>query len=220
LSLPAHRTNIMKPILYSYWRSSCSWRVRIALELKSVDYEYRAIHLVKNGGQQLTSEYGEINPLNQVPAFVYNDETITQSMAILEYLEAIFPEVKLLPYEPLQKAKVREICEVINAGTQPIQNLSVMNKHSDIQAERVAWSHFWINKGLIAVEVLVSKSGGKYCVGDEITMADCCLIPQVYNANRFKVDMKQFPNINRIVQNLEQVKAFVRAHPDNQPDKQ
>ena len=121
-----------QPILYSYWRSSCSWRVRIALELKSVDYEYRAIHLVKNGGQQLTSEYGEINPLNQVrikkkekrgknhysfqnlekylfqvPAFVYNDETITQSMAILEYLEAIFPEVKLLPYEPLQKAKVR-----------------------------------------------------------------------------------------------------------------
>ena len=117
-----------------------------------------------------------------------------------------------------------------------------MNKHSDIQAERVAWSHFWINKGLIAVEVLlfstlkktilncflskkffqvlVSKSGGKYCVGDQITMADCCLIPQVYNANRFKVDMKQFPNINRIVQNLEQVKAFVRAHPDNQPDKQ
>ena len=120
--------------MYSYWRSSCSWRVRIALELKNVDYEYRAIHLVKDGGQQLTSEYGEINPLNQVrnskhkkiilfqtlikiiskvPAFVFNDETITQSMAILEFLEAIFPEVKLLPYEPLQKAKVKIVLNKI-----------------------------------------------------------------------------------------------------------
>merc|ERR1712020_83700 len=100
LLLPAPKTTIMKPILYSYWRSSCSWRVRIALELKNVDYEYRAIHLVRDGGQQRTSEYGEINPLNQV----------------------------------------REICEVINAGTQPMQNLSVLNKHSEIQEERVAWS--------------------------------------------------------------------------------
>ena len=137
-----------------------------------------------------------------------------------------------------------------------------MNKHSDIQGERIAWSHFWINKGLIAVEVLlffyienlirkslgeyefrnnsvlllqtpfqifqkkiflqvlVSKSAGKYCVGDQVTMADCYLVPQVYNANRFKVDMKQFPNINTIVQNLEKVKAFITTHPENQPDKQ
>ena len=116
--------------------------------------------------------------------------------------------------------KVREICEVINSGTQPIQNLSVMNKHSQVQEEKMAWSKFWIANGLSAVEELLSKSSGKFCVGDSVTMADCCLVPQVYNANRFKVDMSIFPNINRIVKNLEQIEAVIAAHPDNQPDKQ
>ena len=116
--------------------------------------------------------------------------------------------------------QVREICEVINAGTQPIQNLSVMVKHSSEQSERVKWSHFWIEKGLQSVEILIEKSSGNFCVGDTLTMADCCLVPQVYNANRFKVDMNQFPNINRIMKNLESIEAFIAAHPDSQPDKQ
>merc|ERR1712020_687439 len=158
--------------------------------------------------------------MNQVPTFIFDGNTITQSMAILEFLEEMYPQVNILPTDTSKRAKVREICEIINAGTQPIQNLSVMNKHSEIQGERVAWSHFWINKGLIAVEVLISKSSGKYCVGDQVTMADCCLVPQVYNANRFKVDMEQFPNINKVIGNLEKMDAFIAAHPDNQPDKQ
>ena len=116
--------------------------------------------------------------------------------------------------------QVREICEVINAGTQPIQNLSVMVKHSSEQSERVKWSHFWIEKGLQSVEILIEKCSGNFCVGDTLTMADCCLVPQVYNANRFKVDMNQFPNINRIMKNLESIEAFIAAHPDSQPDKQ
>ena len=116
--------------------------------------------------------------------------------------------------------QVREICEVINAGTQPIQNLSVMVKHSSDQSERVKWSHFWIEKGLQSVEILIEKCSGNFCVGDTLTMADCCLVPQVYNANRFKVDMNQFPNINRIMKNLESIEAFIAAHPDSQPDKQ
>ena len=120
----------------------------------------------------------------------------------------------------LHSYKVREVCEVINSGTQPIQNLSVMNKHSQVQEEKMAWSKFWIANGLSAVEELLSKSSGKFCVGDSVTMADCCLVPQVYNANRFKVDMSIFPNINRIVKNLEQIEAVIAAHPDNQPDKQ
>ena len=118
------------------------------------------------------------------------------------------------------KLQVREISEVINAGTQPIQNLSVMNKVSSVQEERVKWSHFWIERGLKSVEILLSKSAGKFSVGNEITMADFCLVPQVYNANRFKVDMEQFPTIKEIMNNLEKIPAFIKAHPDNQPDSQ
>ena len=101
-----------------------------------------------------------------------------------------------------------------------MQNSSVMHKHSQVLEERMEWAKFWIAKGLYAVEELLSRYSGKYCVGDSITMADCCLVPQVYNANRFKVDMSIFPNINRIVKNLEQIEAVIAAHPDNQPDKQ
>lgn len=230
-----------KPILYSYWRSSCSWRVRmgkknlekknwqlfndfifLALELKKIEYNYKPVHLVKDGGEQLQSDYAAINPMCQVPSLVLdNGVIIAQSMAIIEFLEDFYPNtVKLLPKDPIQRAKTREICEAINAGTQPMQNLKVMNMHSPIQEERVKWSHFWIENGLKAVEVLLSKSCGNYCIGDEITMADCFLVPQVYNANRFKVDMTQFPNINRIVRNLENLEAVVAAHPENQPDKQ
>jgi len=209
------------PILYSYWRSSCSWRVRIALEIKNIKYTYMPVHLVRDGGEQNKEEFKTINPMGQVPAFILNDVTITQSMAIMEFLEESFSDRQcILPKDPFQRAKVREICEVINAGTQPIQNLSVMVKHSSDQSERVKWSHFWIEKGLQSVEILIEKCSGNFCVGDTLTMADCCLVPQVYNANRFKVDKNQFPNINRIMKNLESIEAFIAAHPDSQPDKQ
>ncbi len=160
--------------------------------------------------------------MGQVPAFQVNDDlVITQSLAIMEFLEDFYSNTpKILPQDPILRAKVREICEVINAGTQPMQNLSVMNKHSSDPQEKSAWSHFWIEKGLKTVEILLSRSAGQFCVGNEISMADCCLVPQVYNANRFKVDMEQFPNINRIVRNLEKMDFVIAAHPDNQPDKQ
>ena len=230
-----------KPTLYSYWRSSCSWRVRIgkiytalvkanklylktfltALELKKIEYEYQPVHLVKDGGEQHKHEYKMINPMEQVPALVMDDVTITQSLPIIEFLEETFKgSPKILPDDTFSRAKVREISEVINSGTQPIQNLSVMNKHSSEQAARVEWSRFWIEKGLRSVEQFLTKSSGKFCVGDQVTMADCCLVPQVYNANRFKVDMEQFPNINKVIGNLEKMDAFIAAHPDNQPDKQ
>ena len=145
---------------------------------------------------------------------------ITQSLAIMEFLEDYYPEKqRLLPKEAIGKAKVREISEIINAGTQPLQNLSVITLHSSDPEERKIWSQFWISKGLKVVEELLAKSSGKYCVGDQITMADCCLVPQIYNANRFAVDMNQFPNITRILNALEVEKAFIAAHPNNQPDK-
>ena len=138
----------------------------------------------------------------------------------MEFLEEFYPDTyKLLPKEAFERAKVREISETINAGTQPLQNLSVINKYSSDPEQRKTWSQFWISKGLKVVEELLVKSSGKFCVGDQITMADCCLVPQIYNANRFEVDMSQFPNITRIMKSLESEKAFISAHPDNQLDK-
>ena len=138
----------------------------------------------------------------------------------MEFLEDFYPDTyKLLPKEAFERAKVREISETINAGTQPLQNLSVINKYSSDPEQRKTWSQFWISKGLKVVEELLVKSSGIFCVGDQITMADCCLVPQIYNANRFEVDMSQFPNITRIMKSLESEKAFISAHPDNQLDK-
>jgi len=219
--------NAKVPVLFSYWRSSCSWRVRIALHLKNVEYEYRAIHLVKDGGEQLKDEFRNINPLSQVPAYIdYTEDgeprTITQSLAIMEYLEEKYQSqgISILGNDIFQRAKVRQISEMINSGTQPIQNLSVMNYHSTDQKERSAWSKHFIDKGLKAVEKVLEKSAGKYCVGNSISMADCCLVPQVYNAKRFNVDMNQFPIIKEIIGNLETEDAFVKAHPQQQPDSQ
>jgi len=138
----------------------------------------------------------------------------------MEFLEDFYPETyKLLPKEAFERAKVREISETINAGTQPLQNLSVINRYSSDPEQRKTWSQFWISKGLKVVEELLVKSSGNFCVGDQITMADCCLVPQIYNANRFEVDMSHFPNITRIMKSLELEKAFISAHPDSQPDK-
>ncbi len=189
------------------------------MEIKGIEYEYKAVHLAK--GEQLQDDYKSINSLNQVPALIIDGLVVTQSLAIMEFLEESFPsKTRILPADLQTRAKVREISEVINSGTQPIQNLAVLKKHSAEEAERKEWARYWIEKGLQTVERLISKSAGKFCVGDNLTMADCCLVPQVYNANRFSVNMTQFPTINRVLGNLEAVEAVVAAHPDNQPDKQ
>ncbi|XP_037781729.1 probable maleylacetoacetate isomerase 2 isoform X1 [Penaeus monodon] len=202
-----------KPILYSYFRSSCSWRVRIALAHKGVDYEYRAINLLKQ--EQVSDEYKKLNPIGQVPALIVNENTLTQSISILEYLEEAFPQKPLLPKDLLKRAKVREVCEIIGSGIQPLQNLSVLQKIGETKME---WGHFYIQKGFVALEQVLANSAGKYCVGDEVTIADCCLVPQVYNANRFKVDMAAFPVISRVHDALMSLDAFKAAHPSQQPD--
>ncbi|ROT67146.1 hypothetical protein C7M84_014790 [Penaeus vannamei] len=202
-----------KPILYSYFRSSCSWRVRIALAHKGVDYEYRAINLLKQ--EQVSDEYKKLNPIGQVPALIVDENTLTQSISILEYLEEAFPQKPLLPKDLFKRAKVREVCEIIGSGIQPLQNLSVLQKIGETKME---WGHFYIQKGFVALEQVLANSAGKYCVGDEVTIADCCLVPQVYNANRFKVDMAAFPVISRVHDALMSLDAFKAAHPSQQPD--
>ncbi|XP_042876336.1 probable maleylacetoacetate isomerase 2 isoform X2 [Penaeus japonicus] len=205
--------SLFRPILYSYFRSSCSWRVRIALAHKGVDYEYRAINLLKQ--EQVSDEYKMLNPIGQVPALIVSGNTLTQSISILEYLEEAFPKKPLLPKDLFKRAKVREICEIIGSGIQPLQNLSVLQKIGETKME---WGHFYIQKGFVALEQVLADSAGKYCVGDEVTIADCCLVPQVYNANRFKVDMAAFPVISRVHDALVSLDAFKAAHPSQQPD--
>jgi len=183
-----------------------------------MDVEHRPVHLVKDGGEQLKPEYGSVNPLHQVPSFLIDGIRLTQSMAIMEYINEICPKANLLPSSSKERAKVRMICEMINSGIQPIQNLSVMKKHSDKQEERVAWSHFFIDKGFVALEKVLAETAGTCCVGDEVTLADCCLVPQVYNAQRFSVDMSKFPVIAGVHANLEKKDEFIAAHPSKQID--
>eukprot|EP01012_Entosiphon_sulcatum_P063355 TRINITY_DN9064_c0_g1_i1.p2 TRINITY_DN9064_c0_g1~~TRINITY_DN9064_c0_g1_i1.p2 ORF type:complete len:251 (+),score=59.31 TRINITY_DN9064_c0_g1_i1:887-1639(+) len=208
----------MKPSLYSYWRSSCSWRVRIALEWKGIAYDYHAVNLLK--GEQQAAEYGQLSTMQQVPTLVHGPVTITQSLAILDYLEEKYPSPPLLPADPETRAKVREVSQIIASGIQPLQNLSVINKVAADFGEqhKAAWAKHYNQKGLQALEPVLAKYAGKFSVGDELTQADCCLIPQAYNATRWGVDLSEFPTIKRIVAALEEVPAVKAAHPDSQPD--
>mmetsp|Transcript_5384 Transcript_5384/g.8456 ORF Transcript_5384/g.8456 Transcript_5384/m.8456 type:complete len:238 (+) Transcript_5384:58-771(+) len=212
----------VKPILYSYWRSSCSWRVRIALHMKKVDFDYKAIHLVKSGGEQLMDDYVAMNPMKEVPTLKIGDTNLGQSMAILSYLDEKYPCPALLPTEPIKRAKARQLAEIISTGTQPVQNLRVLvhykKSHGGDDEKKMAWGKYWIEYGLKAFEKEVASTAGKYCVGDEVTTPDLCLVPQLYNARRFKCDLEQFPLCLKIEAELMKLQAFKDAAPDQQPD--
>ncbi|XP_062502268.1 maleylacetoacetate isomerase-like [Corticium candelabrum] len=205
-----------KPILYSYFRSSCSWRVRIALAIKGIEYEYRAISLIKDGGQQKSDEFKKINDQCAVPALIIDGHTLAQSLAIIEYLDETRPSPSILPRDDsFKRAQVRRIADCIACDIQPIQNLGVLQYVGDSKAE---WGHHWIDRGFQALESMLSSTAGKYCVGDEVSMADLCLVPQVYNGNRFNVDMSKYPIISRINESLLELDAFQVSHPSRQPD--
>ncbi|XP_064600343.1 maleylacetoacetate isomerase-like [Liolophura sinensis] len=206
----------VKPVLYSYYRSSCAWRVRIALALKGIDYEYVPVHLVKDGGQQHKEDYKTMNPMAQVPTLLIDGLTLTQSIAIIEYLDETRPSPPLLPSDPKDKVKVRMIAETIASGIQPLQNLAVLLQLDE--DKRPAWGNRCIDTGFQAVEAMLSQTAEKYSYGNSLTVADLCLVPQVYNANRFKVDMSKFPTISRVHDELAKLEAFKKAHPSQQPD--
>ncbi len=209
-------------VLYSYWRSSCSYRVRVALNFKGLDYEYRDVHLVRDGGEQHQEAYRKLNPMGQVPSLITPDGALTQSMAILEYLELVKPEPSLFPGNPYQACRIRAVCETINAGIQPLQNLNVLQDlktRYGVDQDGVAeWVAHWIAKGLDAVEKEVAPHAGRFCFGDQVTAADMFLAPQVYNAVRFKVDMAQFPTLSRINEACLKEPVFLDAEPSRQPD--
>ncbi|XP_056152061.1 maleylacetoacetate isomerase isoform X1 [Lampris incognitus] len=206
---------LAKPILHGYFRSSCSWRVRIAFALKGIEYDQVPVNLIKDGGQQLTDQYKALNPMQQVPAVELDGITLSQSLAVIQYIEETRPGPRLLPTDPKKRAQVRMICDLIASGIQPLQNLYVLQK---IGAEKVQWAQHFIERGFQALEPILKETAGTYCVGDEVSMADICLVPQVYNAERFKVDVGQYPTIKRLNQALIELEAFKVSHPSCQPD--
>lgn len=209
-------------LLYSYFRSSCAYRVRIALNLKGVPYSIVPVHLIKDGGLQHSERYAGINPSRQVPTLVDGNAIIGQSMAILEYLEEEFTNPPLLPKALKDRAVVRQMCEMINSGIQPLQNLSVMqfleNELKLSADDRNKWLQNWIQRGLQSFEDLLQFHAGRYCFGDQITLADCFLVPQIFSALRFKVDVSPYKRIVEINERCLKLTDFLRASPERQPD--
>ena len=208
--------------LYSYFRSSSSYRVRIALNLKGLDYEIVPIHLLKDGGQQFTEKFSSLNRAHKVPTLEHDGNVLAQSVAIIEYLDEVFQRTPLYPADPLQKALCRQMIEIINSDIQPLQNLSVLKKlvgqHGFSEEQKVSWIQHWIDLGFESYEALAKKTAGNFSFGDTPTAADCFLIPQIFNALRFEMEMAKYPTLLKIHNNAIKHPAFEKAHPNNQPD--
>ena len=207
--------------LYTYFRSSAAYRVRIALNLKGLPYEMVSIHLTKDGGRQRTPEFRAINPQMRVPALeLASGEVLTQSLAIIEYLDDIAPEPRLLPADALARAKVRAIAQMVACDIHPLNNTIVLQylkrtlKHE--QSEIDTWYHHWVLDGFTAIEAMLTP--GPYACGAQVTLADVCLVPQVANARRLKVPLDKFPKIVAVEAACLQLPAFDKARPENQPD--
>ena len=206
--------------LYGYWRSSCSWRVRIALAIKNLPYENHPVHLVQDGGQQHKEKYRSQTPLRQVPSLVLEDGTVlNQSLGIIQYLERCSPSPNLLGTSPKEEAIIWELAEIINAGTQPLQNLSVLQYiQKEHNLDKMRWGKHFITLGLDAFEKRVQPLGYTFCARNSISLADLCLIPQLYNARRFSCDTQRWPTLLKIERRCEEISEFKRAHPNQQPD--
>lgn len=208
--------------LYSYFRSSAAYRVRIALALKGLAFDIVPVHLVNNGGEQKSPDYTAINPQQLLPSFETDEgEIITQSLAILEFLEENYPQVSLLPMDKIARAKVRALCQIIACDIHPIDNLRVLkylkNTLEVTEEQKNAWYQHWVYEGFNTIEKLLPDNP-KFCFGDSPTLADCCLIPQVYNAIRFECDMTNYPKIWQIYQHCNTLPSFIEASPEQQVD--
>jgi maleylacetoacetate isomerase len=207
--------------LYSYFRSSAAYRVRIALNLKGIAYETAPIHLVREGGHNRRPEFRAINPQMRVPVLVTpKGDVLIQSLAIIEYLEEIQPEPALLPKDPVARAKSRALAELIACDIHPLNNIGPLRYlKNDMGQEQSAidtWYHHWVIAGFEALEMLMGS--GPYVCGEQVTVADLCLVPQVYNARRLKVPLEKFPKIVAADAACQALAAFDRARPENQPD--
>lgn len=213
----------MTPRLYGYWRSSATWRVRIGLNLKGIAYDYVPMHLIKDGGQHRKAEHLARNPMAQVPVLELEVggevRCLSQSMAILEYVEEAWPEPRLLPVDLWQRARTRMFAELVNSGIQPLQNLYVNQKLSaDHGTDPAVWNAHFIGRGLKALEASAAEGPGPFLSGDKPGLAECFLIPQLFNARRFQVDLSECPTLTTIEHWCNELPAFQAAHPDVQPD--
>jgi len=216
---PTEGIHVEKVTLYSYYQSSCAWRVRLAMELKGIPFEYKAINLAT--GEHLSEEYRKLSPLQLVPVLVVEGNVLADSIAILEYLEEKFPDKRpLLPKGLVQRATIRQVVNLIASNVQPIQNLRVLNAIRDKlgSEERLKWAQDCINRGFEALELILKKTAGKYTFGDEITLADVVLVPQLGNAKRFQVDLTRYPILDRIGKELLELPEVQKSLPANQPD--
>jgi maleylacetoacetate isomerase len=210
--------------LYDYWRSSASYRVRIALNLKGLRYTLKHVHLVNHGGEHHADAYREMNPQETVPVLVDGQRVIRQSMAIIEYLDEMNHEVPLLPAVPRDRAHVRGLAQLVACDIHPINNLRVMQYlENELGADKDArdrWMRHWIALGLTAFEAMLAGDAatGEFCHGDTPGLADVCLIPQVYNANRFAMDLTPYPTILAINERCLALPAFDAARPERHPN--
>lgn len=212
--------------LYGYWRSSAAYRVRIALNLKGISAEQLSVHLVRDGGEQHKAAYSALNPLELVPTLTLDDEldadALSQSLAIIEYLDEIRPQSPLLPASALERAHVRAMALTVACEIHPLNNLRVLQYLTQTlgvdEAAKNTWYHHWVASGFAALETLLVRHSGRYCFGDTVTLADLCLVPQVYNAQRFNVDLTPYPNIMRVWAECNQLEAFADAAPERQAD--
>lgn len=207
--------------LYSYFRSSAAYRTRIALNLKGLPYETESVHLTKGGGRQHTPEFRAINPQGRVPALTLSGgDTLIQSLAIIEYLDEIHPQPPLLPTDPVERAKVRAIAQLIACDIHPLNNVGPLrhlkNELGQDQSKIDAWYHHWVAEGFEALEALIEPA--PYAFGNTVTLADLCLVPQVYNARRLKVPLERFPKVVAVDAACAKLAAFEQARPENQLD--
>lgn len=211
--------------VYSYFRSSASYRVRIGLELKGLPYQIQPVHLLKGGGEQNQASYRTLNPMGHVPFLVHDGMGLSQSMAILRYLDRIAPQSSpLFPFDPQLEARALEIGEIINSGIQPLQNLSVLQylekNFGASEEQRQDFARHWIRRGLTAVErLLLPFAGlGPFSLGAQVSVADAFVVPQHFGSLRLKVDMAPYPRLQAVVDHCLKLEAFKKAHPAQQPD--
>lgn len=205
--------------LYDYFRSSASYRVRIALNIKNINYDKIPIHLVNNGGEQHSKAYQHINPQQLVPSLAQGGMTLTQSLAIIEWLEDCFPTPALLPADPILRCHTRAIAQMVASDIHPLLNLRVQqylqNDYGFTDAQKQQWYQHWIHVGFTHIEAMLQRTprSTSVCVGDDVSLADCCLIPQVYNARRFNCPLDNFPLIVAIDEHCQTLTAFKEAAP-------
>lgn len=206
--------------LFSFFKSSASWRVRIALNLKKIEYDYIPVNILKSEGERQEG-YANINPLERVPSLIVDGNVLIESMPIIEFLDEVKPSPRLFPEDPFKKAQVRAVCEIINAGIQPLGNVAVLKQVKKQGGNPDEWLKYWMTFGVRKLERHLEGFSGTNCFGNELTAADLYIYPQLdASINRVGINIHEYPNLARIFQHLNGLDAFIKARPEHQPDYQ